>query len=117
MDKSRERGQALIEFVLLLPVIIFLILAVIDIGRILYAKIHLESKIGEVVDLVNDDIKDPTKLEKIINDDNGKIAVNVLYHDDIEIVLSSEMTFVTPGFNLFLDNPYNIKIKRIIAND
>ena len=118
VDKSKEKAQALIEFVLLLPIIIFLILAVVDIGRLIYTKTNLESKMNEVVNLVNNGTSDITILEESINQDNQDITLKLKTNTNTqEIILTKQITFITPGFNLILDNPYNIKIKRIIAND
>lgn len=116
MDKSKEKGQALIEFVLLLPIIIFLILAVIDIGRILYTKTWLESKMNDVVFLVNKENQDANELDTLLK--NEQIVVKLKTNNDkTEITLSKEISFLTPGFNLILDNPYDIKIKRIVIHD
>ena len=46
-----NKGQALIEFVLILPIFIFLIFLSVDIGRILYAKNHLETKLNDAIEL------------------------------------------------------------------
>lgn len=118
VDKSKEKGQALIEFVLLLPIIIFLIFIVIDIGRIIYTKTYLESKMNHAVSLISDGTYNTTKLEESLNDNNDQIIVKLKTNTDTEeIILTKQITFITPGFNKILDNPYNIKIKRIIAND
>lgn len=115
MDKSKEKGQALIEFVLLLPIIIFLVLAVIDIGRILYTKTWLESKMNDMVHLVNKE-EDTLELDTLLKDDQVVIKLKTS-NDKTEITLSKEISFLTPGFNLILDNPYDIKIKRIVRHD
>lgn len=117
MDKSKEKGQALIEFVLLLPIIIFLILAVIDIGRILYMKTWLESKMNDVVYIVNKDNQDTNELKNILRN-NEQVLVKIKNSNNkTEITLSTEISFLTPGFNLILDNPYDIKTKRIVIHD
>lgn len=117
MDKSKEKGQALIEFVLLLPVIIFLILAVIDISRIIYTKTWLETKMNDVVYLVNKDIQDTNELKNTLLKDEHVVVKFKNSNDKIEITLSKKISFLTPGFNLILDNPYDIKIKRIVMHD
>ena len=49
-----NKGQALVEFVLILPIFIFLVFLSVDIGRIIYAKNHLESELNETVTLLED---------------------------------------------------------------
>lgn len=43
-----KKGQALVEFVLILPILIFILLAFIDIARLMVMKNHLESVLGEI---------------------------------------------------------------------
>ena len=89
MGKNKENGQALIEFVLLLPIIIFLILTVIDIGRILYTKTWLESKMNDVVNLVSSGVEDTNEVEEILDYGKDKISVKLNYSGDkIEINVS-----------------------------
>ena len=46
---GNKKGQALIEFVIILPIFVFMILAVIDLGKILYFGNILESKMDNVI--------------------------------------------------------------------
>ena len=40
-----KRGQALVEFVIILPIFVFMILAIIDIGKIVFFRNELENEI------------------------------------------------------------------------
>lgn len=110
-----KKGQALVEFVIILPVFLFLVLGVIDIGKIIYNQNILESKLNDVVNLLQNqrtynDVKNYLKKEdstidsKFTNEDNNYI----------EIELMKKMVITTPGLNQILDNPYEIKVKRVI---
>ena len=44
-DMKSNKGQALVEFVIILPITLILIFCVIDFGRIISLKSDLESKI------------------------------------------------------------------------
>ena len=46
--KSSQKGQALVEFALVLPVLLVLVLGSIDVGWLLYAKISTASAAREV---------------------------------------------------------------------
>ena len=37
-----KKGQALVEFVLVLPILIFIVMAFIDVGRLMIMKNHLD---------------------------------------------------------------------------
>ena len=46
-----NKGQALIEFVLILPVFLFILFAIIDFGMIFSTKSNLESDSTDIVSL------------------------------------------------------------------
>ncbi len=45
-----NKGQALVEFVLVLPVLLFLIMAFIDIANLFYSKYQLENHMDQIVE-------------------------------------------------------------------
>lgn len=108
-----RKGQALVEFVLILPVFILILFAIIDFGTILSKKSELENKSMDIVLLINNgtDIED-IKLKYIDLDisltENGKYK---------EIKITENVDIITPGLNLVLDDPYEIVVERVIPND
>ena len=48
----KNKGQALVEFVLILPVLLLLLFAFFDVSRIFIGKNHLENVMNEVSKLV-----------------------------------------------------------------
>ena len=58
-----NKGQALLEFILILPVFLMLFLGIIDFGRIIYEKNRLESISNEVVDFIKNDKLSTEKIE------------------------------------------------------
>ena len=66
---KNKKGQALVEFVIILPIFIFMLLSIIDIGKIIYFRNQLVSELNEVVDLYKnqksyDEIADAMNLEE-----------------------------------------------------
>ncbi len=53
---KNNRGQALVEFVLVLPILLLLIFAFLDLGRIIVCKNHLEGVMSEVSSLEENEI-------------------------------------------------------------
>lgn len=108
-----RKGQALVEFVLILPVFILILFAIIDFGTILSKKSELENKSMDIVLLINNgtDIED-IKLKYTDLDisltENGKYK---------EIKITENVDIITPGLNLILDDPYEIVVERVIPND
>ena len=50
-NMKKKRGQALVEFVIILPIFVFMVLAIIDIGKILFMRNELENELSDVIDL------------------------------------------------------------------
>ena len=115
MDK---KGQALVEFVIILPILIMILFATIDFGLIIYNKSKLESKLNDVVNMVKNN-----EAENIINDFINKDADNkTTYRIKKEdsyttIKLFTTVEIITPGLNLVLDNPYKISVSRVIYDE
>ena len=73
---SNKRGQALVEFVLLLPVIFLVAFTIFDVSSIFYNKNRLEGILNDVAVMV----ENKKTNEEIINViDNKDITYNVSY--------------------------------------
>ena len=81
---KNNRGQALIEFVLILPVLLLLIFTLIDFGRIIVCKSHLEGVMNEVSSLSDEEIdnlynkkkEEGLSKEEILNSFYTNIIIN-----------------------------------------
>lgn len=106
-----KKGQALVEFIIILPIFLMLVLGVIDLGQILYQKNALESEMTDVITMY-----DSGKTKEEIE---SKLA---LKKDDITLKIENENKFslvkdidiITPGLNLIMGNPYKLKVSRVI---
>jgi len=110
-----KKGQALVEFIIILPVLIMLFFGAVDFGRIVIRKNELESITSDVVKLY----KEGSSYEKIEsflkeNNENNTISIKNKDNEYVEFELQSEMTFVTPGLGKILGEPYIVKSKRVI---
>ena len=86
-----KKGQALVEFLLVLPVLVFVILLVVDLGKLMIMRNHLES-ILVTVDKNTTEVKD---LEYDIN----------IEKKDNFLILKSCTEVYTPGLSKILGNP------------
>ena len=108
-----KKGQALVEFVLILPILIFMVFASYDFGMIFTKKSALENNSSDIISLYKsgksiDDIKEMyPKIEISDEIDNN-------YH---KITLTSNVKVITPGLNRVLGNPYKIMVERYIPNE
>ena len=110
-----KRGQALVEFIIILPVLIMLFFGAIDFGRIIIRKNELESITTDVVKLYK---KGETyeKIESFLKENNNKNTFKVTNKDNeyIEFSLESEINFITPGLGKIIGDPYIVKSKRVV---
>lgn len=111
--RNNKKGQALIEFVLILPIILLLTFGVIDFGRIIYSKTKLESTISDAVSLYLDN-RDLETISKKLDLDNDKI---ILEKDGTKLILIEKIQLLTPGLGQLLDNPYTVKVEKVIYNE
>ncbi len=109
-----SKGQALLEFVLILPILLLLFLSMFDIGKILYEKNRLEGILNDVVIMYYNGQKDIIENE-IINNYND-IEIEFDTKNNI-IYLGKSIDIIAPGLNLVLNNPYEIKVSRVVVNE
>lgn len=116
MKKKFNSGQALVEFVIILPISIFMLFSMIDLGRILYYKNKLESQLEDVVLLYLSDTNRNIKedLQKIDLDLELEINKDSSF---LEFQLTKTIDIITPGLNWFFHSPYSIEAKRVVANE
>jgi len=114
VKKKNQAGQALVEFIIILPIFIFMILAVIDIGKILYFQNNLESRMDEVITIYNSTKNYDETLKKYDVDNDIKLEVNNKDQEYVEFLLKKEIDIVTPGLNLIFKNPYSVTVNRVI---
>lgn len=114
-----NKGQALLEFVLILPVLLFLFLGIIDFGRIIYEMNRLESITNDAVDLYEKESLSTEQIESELRDNydiNLKLEVNI-DSSNTTIRLSRSLKLLTPGLGIALENPYIVEVKRVINNE
>lgn len=105
-----NRGQALIEFVLILPVFIFILFAVIDFGFIFSKKSNLENDSNDIINLYNNGMS----IEEIRNIYNNDYLVIEEKEGYYEFNISTSVKIITPGLNLVLGDSYLISVERIV---
>ena len=108
-----RKGQALVEFVLILPVFILMLFAVVDFGFIVSKKNELENISVDVISM----IRSGKSIDEI-NKFYPNLSINKVDRDDnIDIKLSENVDIMTPGLNLILGDPYKVEIERIIPSE
>ncbi len=118
MPKTNSKGQALVEFLLILPIFLFILLAVVDFGRIFVTRSNLESLSSEAVklyekdsnyDTVNKELKEISSDEFVLSiDKNG---------NKVKIVVQRDVSIMTPGLQQVLGKVYKASSERVILDE
>lgn len=115
MKKLNTRGQALVEFVLVIPVVIMLIFSSFDFLKILYEKTKLENVTNDCLNLMEKNYSYDEVSKKLKKQDKN-IKIEIKYQEDNTMIvkLTKELVIFTPGLNLIIDNPYKITVERYV---
>ena len=107
-----RKGQALVEFVLILPIFIMILFSIVDFGMIFNKKNELENISIDIMNLLNNN----NKIEEI-QKEYPKVDIKLTNEEKYTIVeISTKVNIITPGLNRVLDNPYIVKVERKIPN-
>lgn len=110
---NNKKGQALVEFIIIMPVFIMLIVSMIDFGTILVSKYSLSNDLEVISDLYNSN-----KSE--IDNYKSKNHLNVSYKTDnnyTTIVVSKKVKITSIMLVPVLGKEYEIKIDRTVVNE
>ncbi len=108
-----RKGQALVEFVFILPVFLFILFVIYDFGMVFNRKNILISDSSDIVELYRNG-----KTIEEINGMYSDVLVEVDSTSDYnKLTLTSNVKLITPGLNRVFGNPYKIKVERYIPNE
>ena len=100
---KNNRGQALVEFIMILPILILFIMAVFDFANILLKKNEMNDILNDVVSLYENNKKD--KIQSFVTENGDEF---------LTITISKKIDINTPGLSNILGNPYKIEESRTI---
>ncbi len=107
-----NRGQALVEFVIILPILIFTCLAVFDLGNIIVKKYALENDLDTIVNMY--EIGDNDAVLSFTRKENFKIKYEEVGNYN-KITLSKQVKVITPIVSQALGKNYEIKSSRTVV--
>lgn len=106
-----KKGQALVEFILVLPILLLIVISMIDIGNIFLKKFDLNNDLETVATLYeNGDI---TKLNNYLEEENINLSEESK-DDMITLTLSQKVSISTPVIQQLLGSDYEIKTSKTI---
>ena len=106
-----NKGQALVEFIIVLPILLLIIMAMIDFGNIFIKKYSLENDLDIVYNMYREErYNDINKYVK-----NKKIVINYKTDNEyITINLSKIVKINTPILNNIIGKNYKITTSRTL---
>ena len=106
-----KKGQALVEFILVLPILLLIVISMIDIGNIFLKKFDLNNDLETVATLYENG--DMTNLNNYLEEENINLSENSK-DDMITLTLSQKVSISTPVIKQVLGNEYEIKTSKTI---
>lgn len=107
-----KKGQALVEFVILMPIFIFIAIAIFDVGNIIINKYELENDINVIADFYEEN------KENEIMAYVKKIDAKIKYDNTSsynEITLSKKVNVLTPIVRQALGKSFEIKAHKTVV--
>lgn len=106
-----KKGQALVEFILILPVLLLFAMAMIDIGNIFLKKYDLNNDLETVTDLYENN--DTKQLGAYLA--NGDLTLDKESHDGmITLTLKKNVEISAPFLTNILGKNYVIETSKVI---
>lgn len=113
MNRMNNRGQALIEFVLILPISIMLLFAIIDFGLIFSNKCKLENDSSDIIEFIKNDT-DINSIKELYKDIDISVNEETTY---LDITITKKVKIFNFGLERIISNPYQIKVERYIPHE
>ena len=111
-----KKGQALVEFIIILPIMIFVLLAIVDFGIMSYNKNRLENMIDDVSKMYKNN-ETTEEINKFIKDNDKDITYQINNKEKyITIKLSKKYKSIVPGIDKMFKRS-NIEVEREIYNE
>lgn len=108
---KNSRGQALVEFIIILPILLLIIMAIIDFGNIFTKKYSIENDLDIITDMYK--LGDYTSINSYIS--SKDISVNYEKKEDFTIIkLSKTININTPILNNIMGKKYKITTSRYL---
>lgn len=108
---KNNKGQALVEFVIVVPILIFIIMAIIDFGNITIKKMRLENNLESIVSLYKKN--DLNEINNLTTKENISFSYST-NQDMTTIILRQNVKIFTPFLNIVLGNSYFLETSRVI---
>ena len=107
----KNKGQALVEFIIVLPIFLLLMMSLIDFGNIIYKKYVLENDIDLISDMyVNNDY---SKINDYVTSNNLSLSYSN-ENDIFTINIKKNVNIISPFVTLIFGSTYEISTSKAL---
>lgn len=109
--KVGNKGQALVEFIIIVPVLLLILLALVDFGSVIHQKYVLENDVDVISEMYLNEKSDD------INNYVNKIGAIVSYDNDgkyTTIKLEKKVNYITGIISSIMGNDYKITVSKTV---
>ena len=112
------KGQALVEFVMIIPIVLILVFCIIDFSRVISTKSTLDNITTDIITFYENG-SSKEEIEKIVNKDSSyNIKVNISKTNGYtKINTTTSIKPITPGLNRINLDIFNISVDRMIKDE
>lgn len=101
----KNRGQALVEFILIIPVFLIILMAILDFSNIFITKYNLQNDLDLIVELYKKNNQDDYNNYAY----NNNIKLSITKNNNLTTIeISKKIDITTPILSQVLKSPYKI---------
>ena len=111
-----KKGQALVEFIIILPVMIYLLLAIVDFGTYTFNKNKMEGLLSNVNNMyLNNETNE--EINNYIHNVDSNISCEIISNEKYSTIkLNKKYKIITPGLEKIVKLS-DISVERIVYNE
>jgi hypothetical protein len=107
--RRKERGQELVEYALILPIMMLILMSILDLGRAVYyySAIHNSAREGARYGIINPE--DPAGIEAVVrnkavvlNPTDLTVVIILPDEDTVQVTVTYQFTAITPIAGILL---------------
>ncbi len=107
--RRKERGQELVEYALILPIMMLILMSILDLGRAVYyySAIHNSAREGARYGVINPE--DPAGIEAVVrnkavvlNPTELTVVIILPDEDTVQVTVTYQFTAITPIAGILL---------------
>ena len=112
-----RKGQALVEFIIIVPIIVIILMGISDFVMIFSHKSSLDNNLSEVVKIYQKN-NNTDEIDNYLKVSDNDIKYDIQNEGKyIKITLSKDYNFITPGLDKIISSPYIISAERVILSE